>query len=83
MELLIFSAAFGYNGYNYYNGTNCGNNATSPMYLMPYPCYSYDYVMPSPPDSPPSVGEDSIASNTNESNANHTSNNINSSENVS
>lgn len=55
------------------------------MYLMPYPCYSYDYIVPSPPASP-SVGEESIASNTIEStdtNANHTSNNNHSSENVS
>lgn len=45
-----------YNGYNYYQPS--GSNATSPVYLMPYPPYQYDPFFMTPGGGVPSADGD-------------------------
>jgi hypothetical protein len=45
-----------YNGYNYYPPSN-GSNATSPVYLMPYP-YQYDPFFMTPGGIHPTEGDE-------------------------
>jgi hypothetical protein len=45
-----------YNGYNYYQPS--GSNATSPVYLMPYPPYQYDPFFMTPGGGVPTADGD-------------------------